>query len=524
MHNPFEKKDQIIHQLVQQGGVVFDMAECNAFKPATMFIYEWRDYWLELTEVEYLLVGSERIYPKHENWFLLRFENQLGISRIQPISSKKFRIEPCCVEVISPKFASLKEHGFFYRSLLDDLFQRIARLPFTYSSSTGRNVLEALRPPTPLFTYHFLKHYASDLQTAINFILAFPHRVLIDEETFVDLGSASNVEPDAVLEMMQRSSQWVKADDHSLAIRLGGFVPAHISQHIPVETFDTPENRFIYSFIRQLQLAADDLARQPWWRAIPVDDRRKIIEVQHLFQQTINHPLFEEVGEQHLLPLNSQVLLRKDGYRHSLELWLKFQQARRPLFEPLTKAIEIRNIAELYEFWVFFTLVEKIGKILSIPPVLELVTSDEMGLNWSSKARFGQKGTLIFNRTFRIYDHHFNSYSTTLRPDFTWVADKKPIAIFDAKFSFSSREIEISTEDEETELIVEKKPSLYNLYKMHTYRDALSLNSAVIIYPGNTSVFFDIAKGKSSQFDFEKCLSGEISGIGAVPFQPGFIF
>ena len=513
---------EILDQLVTQGGIMIDEAESNAFKPAELCIYEWKEYLLDLPGVDLLMVGTHVISPFHKDLFHLRFENQLGISRIQPIIAGKRAPKSVFVEVISPKFSTIKEHHIFYSSLLNDLFQRVARLPFTYQSPTGRNVVEALRPPTPLFAYHFLKHYGNDLRSALDIIMVYPHRLLVDEETFVSISLASNVDPDAILDMIQKSSQWIKAESHPLADRLGGFVPAQIFQHIPEETYDTPENRFILNFLRILLLAADDLLNQPWWLSVPKDDQQYILETRFHFQQAINHPIFEVVGDQYFLPLNSQVLLRRDGYRDMLNLWQKFQQARRPLFEPLYKAIETRNVAELYEFWAFFALVEKIGNNLSLPPILELVINDERGLNWSSRASFEPFGTVIFNRTFRNSYEVFHSYSASLRPDFTWVVGGIPIMIFDAKFSFSI--VELSAESEEQVDLYEHRPSLGDLYKMHTYRDALGLHSAVIVYPGNSIVFFDTQLGKLSQIDLSKCLSGEVYGIGAIPMRPGLIF
>jgi predicted component of viral defense system (DUF524 family) len=230
--------------------------------------------------------------------------------------------------------------------------------------------------------------------------------------------------------------------------------------------------------------------------------------------------------------MNSQVLLRKEGYRQMLTLWQKFQQARRPLFEPLHQAIELRNVATLYEFWAFFALVEKIGHIFSTKPVLQLKTSDMNGLNWSSRAFFGEHGTLIYNQGFQHNYNNFHSNSTAMRPDYTWEVAGKPHVIFDAKFSLSTQDVATVVEQPKdgwaTESPLEEnlitRPSLDNLYRMHTYRDALDLQAAVILYPGNTPVFFDRQRGKLSQFELHDCFKGDLSGIGAIPLKPGFKF
>lgn len=511
--------DQLQRQNQENGYPEFD-AGLAGFKPAVLCIYEWLSYWLDLPGVDVLLVGTNQIKPVHGNLFHLRFENQLGLAKLHSMNSGKSVSEPVFVEVISRKFNTPQIHLEFYTSLLNDLFQRLARLPFTYQAPTGRTVVEALRPPTPLFTYHFLKQYGLELRSALNVILASPHRVLINAESFVPLAMASDLGPDTVLEMIQHSSQWQKAENHPLAKRLGGFVPARIMQHLPEETFDTPENRFILNFLRILQFSTGNLFTQSWWKYVPSQDRQTVAETHSLFQQSIAHPVFEEVGDQTILPLNSQVLLRKDGYRQMLTLWQKFQQARRPLFEPLHQAIEVRDVATLYEFWAFFALVEQIGSNFGIPPVLELNTSDEKGLEWLSKARFGSFGILMYNRTFSSWGHsNFHSYSTSMRPDYTWVVNDKVQMIFDAKFSLSSQDVSTVAEGVEDNLVT--RPSLNDLYRMHTYRDALDLKAAVILNPGKTPVFFDRQRGKLSNPSLSECLSGDLNGIGAIPMRPG---
>ncbi|MCD6524097.1 MAG: hypothetical protein J7K48_03755, partial [Thermococcus sp.] len=62
---------------------------------------------------------------------------------------------------------------------------------------------------------------------------------------------------------------------------------------------------------------------------------------------------------------------------------------------------------------------------------------------------------------------------------------------------------------------------LEDIYKMHTYRDALGCNFAVVLYPGQRSVFFDIDKGKlSGSFDFSSLLSRDLKGVGYIRLVP----
>jgi hypothetical protein len=137
-------------------------------------------------------------------------------------------------------------------------------------------------------------------------------------------------------------------------------LPRRVWQRLPAETFDSAENRFVLAFLEQLLIAAESLPAQPWWKNVPSEHKAAIRALSSLLRQTIYHPMFAEVGALAHLPLSSQVLLRREGYRDLLLLWQRFHQARRPLFEPLQQAIDLRDIARVYEMWVFFALVQKI--------------------------------------------------------------------------------------------------------------------------------------------------------------------
>jgi predicted component of viral defense system (DUF524 family) len=482
--------------------------------PAVGCLYEWHtNYWLEYPGADSLRAGTELCPSPRPGLFNLRFENQLGLTALQPFAGSRPLAPPCYVEVISPKFPSPAAHLSFYRALLDDLFARAARLPFTFRGRTARSVLETLRPPTPLFALHFLYNYASALAAALAVIQAAPHRKLRDIPDLAPLAEVTEAGADVLLNIVRSPERWVPAGGFALAQLLGGYAPSRVWQRCPEETTDTPENRFVRDFVQQLLTAAEALPAQKWWANVPSARQAAIRETGALLRHAIAQPPLEHAGPLYCLPLNSQVLLRRDGYRELLDLWLRFQQARRPLFAPLQQALEMRDIATLYEFWVFFRLATAIGDALQAEPVLNLTVSDQYGLKWGAQAQFGRPGKLLYNRGYRWP----NSYSVSLRPDFTWTVRGKPQIVLDAKFR-----LEWSTLTEEE---VDKTPSATakreDLYKMHTYRDALGVRAAVALYPGDQTVFYDVQRGHCNVLTLDALLTGDLSGVGALPLKPG---
>jgi len=398
---------------------------------------------------------------------------------------------------------------------LDDLFACAARLPFTFGGPTARSVLETLRPPTLLFSLHFLYHFASDLATALAIIQAAPHRKLHDFPDLVPLVDVVDADADVLLDIVQSSDRWVPAQGFALARRLKNRAPTHVWQRCPEETADTLENRFVRHFIQQLLTVADTLPTRRWWANVPLVRQAKVREIATLLQHAIAQPPLADAGPLHHLPLSSQVLLRRDGYREMLELWQHFQQARRPLFAPLQQALEMRDIATLYEFWCFFKLVTEIQDAIQVEPALHLVTSDAHGLKWGAEARFGRLGRLLYNHTYRWP----NSYSVPLRPDFAWVVGGQPQIILDAKFRLKWLVPE-KEDDDEKGYVPSATAKREDLYKMHAYRDALGVRAAVAVYPGDQSLFYDTRHKHCGSFTLDALFNGDMSGVGALSLKP----
>ncbi len=481
-----------------------------ALAPARYYLYEWADHWIECPGADRLRVGSEFVKPVTGDLFRLRFENQLGLTQVQPYAGLQPLEPPVCVEVISPKFPTPAKHVAFFRTLVNDLFARAARLPFTLSSQTGRGVTEALQPPTPLFTLHFLCQYAPALRTALAIIQASPHRCLTEQPEFVPLAQATEADADVLISILHSPDEWTRAQGFPLAARLKGYAPTRVWQRLTEETFDTPENRFVLAFLHQLLAAADALPAQPWWGNVREYRQAVVREVGNLLHQVIAHPIFSEVGPLQHLPLSSRVLLQRDGYRDVLDLWRTFHHARRPLFAPLQQAMDVRDVAALYEMWAFFALIDGIRMETDQSPVIDLRLSDERGVGWQAEARFGPIGRLVYN-------HTTTGYSGPLRPDFSWFQEGELDSVLDAKFRLDRPPAEGLEDDQTPEAMARRA----DLYKMHTYRDALDVRSAVCVYPGDIAAFYDHSRKPTPNVTLKELLFGGLAGIGALPMKPG---
>lgn len=480
----------------------------GSFAPATVLLREWTTYWVRCPQADALRVGGDWASPIGD-LFQIRFENALGLVDFQPYSLGRPLFKPIYAEVLSRKIPSPERHLAFFRAVLDDLFARMTRLPFTLQAPTHRLVTESSRPPSPLFLYHFLCHYGHMLRTACAVLLARPHRALTDRPDYVAPHEVNEVDGETLLQILHAGEELAPALALPLGGRLRGHAPTRVWQRRSEETFDTPENRFAVAFLRSVLAAAESLPDQRWWRQVPPHQSRSIRETSRLVQEALRHPAFRNVGAKLRVPYASPSLQRREGYRDLLALWEVFHHARRPLFAPLEQAIEVKDIAKLYEMWTFFALAETIGSFLGRFPVLHLSASDEGGLGWTSEARYGPGQTLCYNR-------YLPSYSLPMRPDYTWRRGGRDDLVLDAKFRLAPRAFTNPTDGSPP---TDGAPRNEDLLKMHAYRDALGVRAAVALYPGSVPIFYDHGQ-RAVELSLEGLFLGERSGVGAFPMTP----
>ena len=242
----------------------------------------------------------------------------------------------------------------------------------------------------------------------------------------------------------------------------------------------------------------------------------------------MSQTFFKNISRPTSLKLNSPVLQRKSGYREVLSTWLQFDLAAKLVWkggDDVYKAGK-RDIATLYEYWLFFTLYDLFKAKFKIKDIEHdeqsynhLIESTKDGLNVMVKqgkhtALYGDIITenraltikFSYNRSFKggtkYTENVAGSFTTTLRPDYTlsvWPAmlkekeaEKQELIVhihFDAKYKVTQFQIQTSIDNDliEQEENNERKGIYKNadLLKMHAYKDAIRRSGgAYVLYPG----------------------------------------
>ncbi len=241
------------------------------------------------------------------------------------------------------------------------------------------------------------------------------------------------------------------------------------------ETIDTAENRFIkFALESFLQLCSDFSHLKNGARV-----KKEASFLEEKIEHYLSSPLFKEVANLSSIPLNNPVLQRKEGYREIYRIWILFDLAAKLTWQGGEDVYQgnKRDVAVLYEYWLFFKLIEIVIEVFDLEPPQSEDLLEETADGFGLKLRQGEylpikgichKGSrklyvqLSYNRTYSGDQGYpkSGSWSRNLRPDYTltiWPfgideeqAEKEELIVhihFDAKYKIEKiREI-FSDED-----------------------------------------------------------------------------
>lgn len=255
----------------------------------------------------------------------------------------------------------------------------------------GRPVTQKLEidndtPPQTLYQrYAFVRSIVENtaFQEVIQKIVSNPVRKW--EETIVDR-NVSNVK-----RLSRRNMHQIATSCDRIPVehgeRLGllqglNSVPRTLTVTYKRDTLDNQENQFVKFVLRSFSSFCSELRGKK-----NANDRlnAEIDKTMDVLNGHLNTLFFKQVSMPSQQNLNSPVLQRKEGYREILQAWLMFDLAAKLSWKGGDNVYEAgkRNVAILYEYWVFFKLLEVISRVFEIDPVSinKLVKTDADQIN-----------------------------------------------------------------------------------------------------------------------------------------------
>jgi hypothetical protein len=412
-----------------------------------------------------------------------------------------------------------------YRKMLEDITEKSVDLLLQHSSPVAQSLAPDFfaNSSTLYQRFAFVKSIldSQEFSDAVHRIVTAPVVKWKEVEIEQSVSSIRRIQKNVVKQIASATSRVQLRDGHRLKSTLGT-VPNRIRTIGQEESVDTVENRFVKYALESFLLFCAD------FRANAKGNCRlesEALLLEEKLEQYLSHSVFKSLPSLSVLPLNSPILQRKEGYREVLRSWLMFDLAAKLVWQGGDDVYKggKRDVAVLYEYWLFFTLLELVGQVFFISPsdVAELIkpTADGLGLQLRQGKYTALEGQydsgnrklsvrFCYNRTFVGSQAYPSSGSWTkgLRPDFTlsiWPAaiteneaEVQELIVhihFDAKYKIKDWLSVLGSieEDDEKETKAERtdQGGTYkhaDLLKMHTYRDAIRRTAgAYVIYPGD---------------------------------------
>jgi uncharacterized protein len=371
-----------------------------------------------------------------------------------------------------------------------------------------------------------------DVPGAVERILARPHEALLRREpTLIPLGRADRVDAATLAaifsepELLSPIAVGSPLETHPLAVRLGGRMPEMIRRRPLEHSTDNRENRFVVAALQTMS----DIARQ--FEQFARLSRRpsssinvqEAAEIASRLDRWRRHPVLERLVGVRQVPVQSTVLRGRAGYRELLHFYAQLR-SRTGLSEPhgLQSPLELRDAAEIYEYWCYFRVVAAVAESWGVSPELSRFATKALGTRvpYGYLAKMGD-AKVLYNVTYsrpalgqaQIGQH---SYSVRLRPDITVRGPDGGLHLFDAKLKvdFATAANADDKDDAADRTDTFKRE---DLYKMHAYRDALGAQSVWVLYPGTGSQPDEYripwADGSTDAVSFR--------GVGAIALRPG---
>ncbi len=384
--------------------------------------------------------------------------------------------------------------------------------------------------------FSFVKSLIDSLEfeEAIQKIISNPTTKWEEELEEKDIRRFQRFNKKNIKQLVAKSNRMELGSDHFLNKSYGlTSIPIKIDSTSKTESIDTAENRFIKHVLEELLFYCENCELKfEKYSTAKLESGLLAIKISTLLSQSF----FKQISRPTSLKLNSPVLQRKSGYREVLNSWLKFDLAAKLIWHGGDNVYDAgkKDIATLYEYWLFFSLLDLLKEVFEIEPksIEKLIQYDkgQLSLGLKQGTAIALKGVyksssrnlnvqFSYNRSFgggKTFPNS-GSYTTTLRPDYTlsiWPeeiteakdAERTELIThihFDAKYKvknfydliLDSKEEELSEEENNTliieEIEEEKKGTFKNqdLLKMHAYKDAIRrTGGAYVLYPGEGAV------------------------------------
>ena len=506
-------------------------------------LIEGFSYDYEFSDKAYTFAKDQIVQPHTRNKYIGTISPNIYVGTLSvPVFHNNIEVTKIELEVQSVKAGYRND----YRDMLELITEKCTDLLMQANSPVSHHFdIDYSKDSQSLYQkFAFIKSVISseEFSESIHRIVSAPVTKWKEVSEQKDIRNIRRFKNSNIREFITGSKRTRLPDNHYLQSYGLNSLPEKLSSVRKTDTVDTSENRFVKHALEVFLKFSSDINKS----AKPESklERESFIMMRDL-EEHLHHSVFKEITRPTTLKLNSPVLQRKEGYREVLRAWLMFDLAAKLIWQGGDDVYGAgkKDIATLYEYWLFFKLLDLFKDLFDIKPkdVSDLIKETKDGLNLQLKQGSHTALRGVFNSGTRKLNIKFNynrsfggkkdyphsgSWTTTMRPDYTlsfWPqainekeAEEQELIVhihFDAKYKIANltdllpdtNSENLSSEKEENRKGIYKNA---DLLKMHAYKDAIRrTGGAYVLYPGEKSI---------SRKGFHEI----IPGLGAFPLRP----
>ena len=530
---------------------LFEEQDASDYGESKWQLQEGKEYDFELLEndmdaINWTVVGSDAIFQrnqKHPNRGKIKTGIYVGTVNFSVRNTITGLELPVRIEIQSIKTSYRGD----YRKMLTDITSYYTDLVMQQGSPvTQKFDVDYDTPQQTLYQkFAFVKSIIDSeaFEESLHKVISNPVRKWTETVAERRIESVKRLTRDNMRQIATRTDR-MKISNGPMGL---SSIPRTLKVTHKTDTVDTHENQFIKYVLTSFYAFCSNLGTK---KNATEQLKTEVEVVCENLANHINNAFFRQVSQPTHLNLGSPVLQRKEGYRELLQSWLMFDLAAKITWEGGDTVYEAgkKNVAVLYEYWLFFKLMEVVSDVFKINPAdkEKLIKADDDKINLDIRqgrmnvinGKYDSENRLLnirlfYNRTFGFEESidKTGSWTMSMRPDYTlsiWPGEKTEYEAeaddsivhihFDAKYRLNKILIDDmgkDTESVDSELDSEKLDREIDIYrrgdllKMHAYKDAIRrTGGAYVLYPGTE---------KKMKRGFHEI----IPGLGAFCIAPG---
>ena len=423
-----------------EGALCFDETDAADYGESRWQLQEGREYEYEFVESDSSNDGVDArfedlpgiIVPRKNKKYEGSIKTGLyvGSLKLAVVNSSGTKIDTVCFEIQSIK----TDYRSDYRTMLGDITEYYTDLVMLQGSPVSQKfeVDNDASPQTLYQKFAFVKSIVDSdaFEESVHKIIQNPVRKWRQTTVTRHIENVRRIGRNGVRQILSRADR-IPFD----GVQGLDSIPRTLDVLDKCDTVDTFENQFVKYVLTQFYGFCSDIASKK-----NASERLKAEAnaTCNVLLKFVGLPFFKDISMPQHINLNSPVLQRKEGYREILQGWLIFDLAAKLGWSGGDNVYEAgkRNVAALYEYWLFFKLLEIISDLFKINPEekCNLIQKDKDGLNLEIKqgkmkmisgvSDVGGRNINIrfyYNRTFghRKELNESGSWTVPMRPDYT---------------------------------------------------------------------------------------------------------